>query len=105
MSQPRIFLSAGEASGDLHGANLALALRHDYPDAQLSGLAGPRMRAAGVRAIVDFDRLAVMGFVEVFSRLPFFFALRRRVRRLLDEARPDLVIPVDYPGFNLWLCQ
>lgn len=104
MSQPRIFLSAGEASGDLHGANLALALRRAHSNAELIGLAGPRMRSAGVRTIVDFDRLVVMGFVEVLSRLPFFFALRRRVRRLLDEAPPDLVIPVDYPGFNLWLC-
>jgi lipid-A-disaccharide synthase len=102
--EPRIFLSAGEASGDLHGAALARALRRKYPDAELSGLAGPRMQAEGVRPIVDFDRLVVMGLAEVLSRLPFFFSLRRRVRRLLDQTRPDLVIPIDYPGFNLRLC-
>lgn len=103
MSEPRIFLSAGEASGDLHGAAVAAALRRLYPDAELVGLAGPRMAAAGVLPIVEFDRLAVVGFVEVFSRLPFFLSLRRRVHRLLAERPPDLVIPIDYPGFNLWL--
>ncbi len=58
---------------------------------------------AGVTPITDFERLVVMGFVEVVSRLPFFIALRRQVRRILDEDPPDLVIPIDYPGFNLWL--
>ncbi len=103
VSEPRIFLSAGEASGDLHGAAVAAALRRLYPDAELIGLAGPRMAAAGVEPIVEFKRLAVVGFVEVVSRLPFFLSLRRRVRDLLSERPPELVIPIDYPGFNLWL--
>jgi lipid-A-disaccharide synthase len=89
----------------LHGAALTLALRELFPDAELEGLAGPEMAAAGVRPLVDFDRLVVMGFVEIVSRLPFFLSLRRNVRRLLDEDPPDLVIPIDYPGFNLWLTQ
>jgi len=63
------------------------------------------MVEAGVTPMVDFERLVVMGFVEVASRLPFFLALRRRVRRLLAEQPPDLVIPIDYPGFNLWLTR
>ncbi len=105
MSEPRILLSAGEASGDLHGAELARALRRLYPNAQLSGLAGPRMVEAGVRPLVDFDRLAVMGMAELLTRLPFFYGLRRRIERLLDSDRPQLVIPIDYPGFNLRLCK
>ncbi len=105
MSEPRIFLSAGEASGDLHAAALAAELRALLPKAELFGLAGPRMVAAGVEPIVEFDSLVVMGLAEIVSRLPFFVRLRRRVRRLLAERAPDLVIPVDYPGFNLWLCQ
>lgn len=104
MSEPRIFISAGEASGDLHGAALAKALRLRYPAADLSGLAGPRMVEAGVRPLAEFDRLVVMGLAEVVSRLPFFLSLRRRVKRLLNTEPPDLVIPIDYPGFNLWLC-
>jgi lipid-A-disaccharide synthase len=61
------------------------------------------MKEAGVAPIVDFDSLVVMGFVEIVSRLPFFLSLRRSVVRILEERRPDLVIPIDYPGFNLRL--
>jgi lipid-A-disaccharide synthase len=103
VSKPRILLSAGEASGDLHGAAVAAALRQLYPDAEMIGLAGPRMAKAGVLPIVEFERLGLVGFVEVISRLPFFLGLRRQMRRRLAERPPDLVIPIDYPGFNLWL--
>jgi lipid-A-disaccharide synthase len=102
---PTIFLSAGEPSGDLHGAALAKALRRRWPDARLLGLAGPRMQGAGVEAIVPFQRLAVMGFVEVLGHLPFFLALLRRVRRIVAQEEVDLVIPIDYPGFNLRLSR
>ena len=105
MSEPRIFVSAGEASGDLHGAGVARALLDIYPGARLMGLAGPRMAAAGVNPVAEFQRLVVMGIAEVLAQLPFFIRLRREVRRLLDETHPDLVIPIDYPGFNLWLCE
>ena len=103
MSEPKIFLSAGETSGDLHGASLAQELRSLFPQARLVGLAGPRMREAGVQPLVDFDKLIVMGFAEVLAKLPFFLRLQRRVRQLLEEEPPDLVIPIDYPGFNLRL--
>lgn len=105
MSEPRIFLSAGEASGDLHAAALAAALLEVFPNAELYGLAGPRMVAAGVEPIVEFDSLVVMGLAEIISRLPFFLRLRRHVQSQLAARPPDLVIPVDYPGFNLWLCE
>lgn len=105
MSEPRIFISAGEASGDLHGAALADALRRRWPTADLSGLAGPRMVEAGVRPMVEFDRLVVMGFVEIVSSLPFFLGLRRRILGTLREQPPQLVIPIDYPGLNLWLTR
>lgn len=103
MPEQRIFISAGEASGDLYGAELARELNRILPQAKLFGLAGPRMAEAGVEPIVEFDRLVVMGFVEVAARLPFFLKLRRQVNRLLGEDPPDLVIPIDYPGFNLRL--
>jgi lipid-A-disaccharide synthase len=105
VSEPRIFISAGEASGDLHGAALADALRRRWPTADLSGLAGPRMVEAGVRPMVEFDRLVVMGFVEIVSSLPFFLGLRRRILGTLREQPPQLVIPIDYPGLNLWLTR
>lgn len=100
---PTIFLSAGEPSGDLHGAAVARALMARWPKARLLGLAGPRMQAEGVEAIAPFDRLAVMGFAEVVRHLPFFMGLMRRTTRALEREQVDLVLPIDYPGFNLRL--
>lgn len=105
MSPPRIFLSAGEPSGDLHGARVADALRRRWPNAELYGLGGDRMAAAGVRLLAHVDQLAVMGFVEVLRHLPYFIDLMRTVKRTLGERRPDLVLPIDYPGFNLRLAR
>jgi lipid-A-disaccharide synthase len=103
--EPTIFISAGEESGDLHGAALARALRERYPAARLIGLGGARMRAQGVETLAGLDELAVMGFVEVLKHLPFFIQLRKRVFAALAAERVDLVIPIDYPGFNLRLAR
>jgi lipid-A-disaccharide synthase len=105
VSRPRIFLSAGEPSGDLHGARLANALRRRFPGAELFGFGGDGMRDAGVELLAHVDQLAVMGFVEVFRHLPFFVRLLRRAGAELDGRRPDLVIPIDYPGFNMRLAR
>lgn len=102
---PTVFLSAGEPSGDLHGAAVARALRARWPDARLLGLAGPRMQAEGVEPIAPFDRLSVMGFVEVARHLPFFVRLLRRAGAVLRDEGVDLVIPIDYPGFNMRLAS
>ncbi len=104
-SGPVILLLAGEASGDLHGAALARALRARWPDAVLVGLGGDRMAAAGVELLAGLEDLAVMGFVEVASRLRFFLGLERRVRALIVERGVDLVVPIDYPGFNLRIAR
>lgn len=92
---------AGEASGDLHGAAVAAALRERWPEVQLRGLGGERMAAQGVELLEGLDSLAVMGFAEVLRHLPFFLELERRVVSLLDRKEVDLVLPIDYPGFNL----
>ena len=105
MSGPSLFLSAGEPSGDLHGAEVAREARRRWPGARLRGLGGPRMAGAGVELLADPDRLAVMGFVEVLRDLPFFIRLSRRIRRDLAASPPDLVLPIDYPGFNLRLAR
>lgn len=105
MGSPRIFLSAGEPSGDLHGARVAEALRRRWPAVELYGLGGDRLAAAGVQLLAHVDQLAVMGFVEVLRHLPFFFRLMRRVQDEMRRRRPDLVIPIDYPGFNLRLAR
>ncbi|HEX6070171.1 MAG TPA: lipid-A-disaccharide synthase, partial [Longimicrobiaceae bacterium] len=96
---------AGEPSGDLHGAGLARALRARIPGVRLIGLGGARMEAEGVRLLATVDDLAVMGFVEVASRLPYFLRLRRKVFETLAREGVDLVIPIDYPGFNLRMAR
>ncbi|HET9439958.1 MAG TPA: lipid-A-disaccharide synthase, partial [Longimicrobiales bacterium] len=103
--RPRILLSAGEPSGDLHGAALAAELKRRWPEARLFGYGGDRMRAAGVELWAHTDQLAVMGFVEVARHLPFFLSLLWKTRDDLRSHPPDLVIPIDYPGFNLRLAR
>ena len=105
MKAPRIFISAGEPSGDLHGAAVARALKQRWPNAQLYGLGGPRMAAEGVKLLAHVDDLAVMGFAEVLGRLPYFIDLLSNMRRRLRLDQPDLLIPIDYPGFNLRLAR
>ena len=105
MSAPTILLAAGEPSGDLHGAGVARALKQRWPDARLFGLGGPRMAAEGVELLARFEDLAVMGFVEVASRLPYFIRLLGDVRREMIARGTQLVIPIDYPGFNLRLSR
>ena len=98
---PVILMLAGEPSGDLHGAALARSLREKWPSARLLGLGGERMAAAGVECMAGLDQLAVMGFAEVVRHLGFFRRLMRRVRDAMYRYAVDLVIPIDYPGFNL----
>ena len=102
---PVVFIAAGEESGDLHGAALARALRERFPEARLIGLGGGRMEAAGVELLAGLQELAVMGFVEVIRHLPFFIDLKRKVFAALERERVGLVIPIDYPGFNLRLAR
>jgi lipid-A-disaccharide synthase len=102
---PKILISAGEPSGDLHGAALARALRKRWPDAELYGFGGDLMRAEGVDLWAHADQMAVMGFFEVAKHLPYFLGLLGRVKAHIESTPPDLVIPIDYPGFNLRLAR
>ncbi len=95
----RIFLSAGEPSGDLHAANLVRELRR-RGGLEARGLGGTRLAAEGCDLLRDMSELAVVGFFPVVARLPEFFRLLAQVKRELDERRPDAVILVDFPGFN-----
>ncbi len=102
---PRIMLVAGEASGDVHGATLCRALTAAAPGARLFGMGGERMAAAGLDVLADSRDTAVVGFSEVVRRLPL---LRRTFGRLvaaLGSERPQVVVLIDYPGFNLRLAR
>lgn len=96
----KIMLSAGEASGDLHGAALAQAMRRLAPDTQLIGFGGPKMAAAGVRLAADMREYCVMGFWEVLVNLRRMFRLRARLTEFMRQEQPDLLVLIDYPDFN-----
>ncbi len=99
----QVALVAGEASGDLLGAGLIRAVRERVPDAEFSGVAGPRMQAAGCEAIADAELLAVMGFVEPLRRLPQLLYLRGSLTRRWIARPPDVFVGIDAPDFNLRL--
>ena len=100
---PTVLLLAGEASGDHHGAGVARALRRRLPNARLLGLGGPLMQREGVELLAGLDELAVMGFAEIVGRLEFFRDLERRITSLVWST--DLVIAIDYPGFNMRIAR
>ncbi len=100
---PTIMLVAGEVSGDQRGAELADALRHIVPQAELFGIGGGAMREAGVRTLIDIEELSAAGLVEALGKLPRLGRTLRRAKAMLAQHRPALLILVDYPGFNLKL--
>jgi len=99
----RILISAGEASGDLYAALVVDELRQrgGLADADFFGCTGPRLRAAGVRTVVDADSLAVVGLVEVVSHIPRIYGEYRKLLAAAREAKPDLAILPDSPDFHL----
>ena len=99
----RVGLVAGETSGDTLGAALIAALRVRVPDAQFFGMAGPKMVAQGCEAWASSDDLGVMGLVEVLTHLPRLLRLRRSLIQRFEAARPDVVVGIDVPDFNLGL--
>src|SRR5687768_13241398 len=101
----RIFVSAGEPSGDLHGANLIRALRRLRPELDFVGFGGARMQAAGCRLLYPLCDLAVMWFARVLARAPTFLSLISRADRFFRHRRPDAVVLIDYPGFHWWLAR
>jgi lipid-A-disaccharide synthase len=99
-----IFLSAGEPSGDLHGANLAVALRERFPTAELVGYGGDRMAAAGVRVLYPLAEHAVM-FSSGIQLLPKLFHLAAKAESFFRTRRPAALVLIDYPGFHWHLAQ
>ncbi len=96
----RIFVSAGEASGDRHAAEVVRALRARWPEAEIAGIAGPAMRKAGCEAWIGMDRLNVMGLNDVVRALPRIREVRREALARCARWRPDLAVLVDFSGFH-----
>lgn len=104
-SSKRIMLVAGEASGDLHAAELVKAIHALHPEIVFYGVGGKAMRAAGVDITLDCSELAVMGFVDVLLHLRSLRSIFKMLEQSLKDNPPDLLITVDYPGFNLRLAK
>jgi lipid-A-disaccharide synthase len=101
----RIFISAGEPSGDLHAANLIRSLRKVLPDAEFTGFGGTHMKQAGALLLYPLVDLAVMWFLNVFLNLVTFVRLLFKADRYFRDERPDAVVVVDYPGFHWWIAR
>lgn len=99
----KIAVVAGEISGDILGGAIVAALKARVPEARIYGVAGPRMIAAGCEAIESIDALSVMGLAEVLRELPRLFRLRMQLVDRFIADRPDVVVGIDAPDFNLGL--
>lgn len=99
----RILISAGEVSGDIYGGRLAACLRSERPDVEIAGLGGSHMAEAGVTLLYPLVDLAVMGFAEVLQSLRDHKRVYDQTVSWAREHRPDAVVLIDYPGFNLRL--
>src|SRR5262249_41876245 len=94
----QIFLSAGEPSGDVHGANLVRQLHRLHPSIECVGFGGKGMEAAGCELLYPLSGLAVMGLTRVLTQVPVFLSLIARADRFLARRRPDAVVLIDFPG-------
>ena len=97
---PVFAIVAGEASGDLLGADLIQGLKKQYPDAIYEGIGGPRMKAQGFHSLFDMDRLSVMGLWEPLMRLPELLSIRRSIIKRYSTKKPVVFIGIDSPDFN-----
>jgi lipid-A-disaccharide synthase len=101
----RVFVVAGEVSGDHQAARLIGALRRARPDLDITGAGGGRMAAAGARVLVDSTAWGLIGYAEAYIRLPLFALRYFRLVRLIERERPDLLLLVDFPGMNRELAR
>lgn len=100
LSGKKIFFSVGDPSGDINTAPLIALLTTQFPTAQVTGLGGPAMEKEGFIPLFEFSRFNKMGYWEVIKELPFLLRAKKRFFSLLREESPDLLVCVDYSGFN-----
>jgi len=104
-SRKRIMIVAGEASGDLHGGNLVQAMHKIDPEIRFYGVGGRNLKEAGVELIADAADMAVVGLTEVVFKLRMILKVMAQLKSSLKKDRPDLIILIDYPDFNLPLAK
>ena len=99
------FLFAGEASGDLNGVELLKELQKRYPKNRFLGVGGPKMRAQHFESLIPMEEFQVMGFTEVLTNLPRLWDLFQQTLNHILETRPDIIILIDFPDFNIRLAK
>ena len=104
-SKMKIFIVAGEFSGDIHASNLVKELRLKFPNMELYGTGGDRLKAEGQEQYYHVREMSVIGFVSVLKYLGKIVSMLRDLKKKIKEVNPDLLIFVDYPGFNLRLAK
>ncbi len=97
----RVMMIAGEASGDLHGSGVVRELRKSDSEIDVYGVGGDRMKREGMNLVYDIRELGFMGFFEVIKHIPFIKTMERTLEQVLKYKRPDVLVLIDYPGFNL----
>jgi len=105
MSSKHIFISAGELSGDIHGGNLIAAIKSKQPTVEISAIGGDNMAAAGAILLYHIRETSFMGFAEIIRHLPLIYRFWKKTLRHIHRSKPDLVVLIDYPGFNLRLAK
>jgi lipid-A-disaccharide synthase len=97
----RVMIIAGEASGDLHGSGVVRELKKIDANIDIYGVGGDRMKREGMSLVYDIRELGFMGFFEVLKHIPFVKAMERTLEQIVKFKRPDVLVLIDYPGFNL----
>lgn len=105
MNNPTLFIFAGEPSGDIHGGHFLKALRRQVPTLQVFGVGGPTMRAQGMELLLPMESFEVMGFSDVLWAFPKLMRQFKQVKNEILSKNPQLVVLIDYPGFNLRLAK
>ncbi|TDX59209.1 lipid-A-disaccharide synthase [Orenia marismortui] len=98
---PKIMIVAGEVSGDMHAAKVVKEIKQIRSDLKFIGMGGSRMKAAGVEIIYDPTKLSTIGFVEAIKHLRLMFKVLNKLDRAMKEEEPDVILLVDYSGFNM----
>ena len=99
----KVMIMSGEASGDLHGANLAREIRNQDPSIALYGVGSVRMKEAGVHLLADASEISVVGITAVLTHFPVICRVYKTLKRFLRDERPDLLVLIDFPDFNIML--
>lgn len=101
----KIFISAGDPSGDKHAARVMRELKNSFDEVKFIGIGGPEMEKEGLSSIVPMTEISVVGFLEVAKKYGFFLSLINKCKDIIKNEKPDLFLPVDYPGFNIRLAE